>query len=169
MRFELLKVLLVDDNHHMRILLAEILRAIGVRDIFEAGDGDQAMHILRTYRIDLTMTDLSMPPLDGIEFVRAIRRSEGAAFQRCPVIMITGHSTLQRVNEARDAGVDEFLAKPLNARSVLSRLAQVIDNPRPYVRGGGYFGPERRRRADPNFVGPCRRTHDAVERAEIEI
>jgi DNA-binding NtrC family response regulator len=82
----------------------------------------------------------------------------------CPVIMITGHSTLQRVQAARNAGVNEFLAKPLTARGVVERISQVINHPRQYVRAPNYFGPDRRRRADPNYHGPWRREDDAALR-----
>jgi DNA-binding NtrC family response regulator len=83
----------------------------------------------------------------------------------CPVIMITGHSTMQRVNEARNAGVNEFLAKPLTARGVIERLDRVVEHPRPYVRTADYFGPDRRRRADPNFQGPWRRQGDGPQQS----
>lgn len=160
MRYDLLKILLVDDNHYMRVLLAEILRAIGVKDIFEANDGAEGLQMMRDHDIDVVMTDLSMQPLDGIDFVRLLRNSPDSPNQLAPVIMITGHSTYQRVNEAREAGVNEFLAKPLTARGVIERLHQVVDNPRPYVRSDDYFGPDRRRRADPGFKGPWRRSTD---------
>lgn len=161
MRFELLKVLLVDDNHHMRVLLTEILRAIGVRQIFEANDGAEALNIMRGNAIDIVMTDLSMQPMDGIDFVRLLRNSPDSPNQMCPVIMITGHSTQRRVAEARDAGVNEFLAKPLTAKGVLDRIGTIIDHPRPFVRTADYFGPERRRRSDPRYEGPWRRAADA--------
>lgn len=164
MRYDLLKILLVDDNHYMRILLAEILRAIGVSRIYEASDGAEGLQMMRDFPIDVVMTDLSMEPLDGIDFVRLLRNSPDSPNQRAPVIMITGHSTLARVHEARDAGVNEFMAKPLNARAVIERLHQVIENPRPFVRSEDYFGPDRRRRADPNHQGPWRRAADAGRR-----
>ena len=160
MRYDLLKILLVDDNHYMRILLAEILRAIGVKDIWEANDGAEGLQMMRDHPVDLVMTDLSMQPLDGIDFVRLLRNSPDSPNQMAPVIMITGHSTFARVNEARDAGVNEFLAKPLTARGVIERLHQAIENTRPFVRCEDYFGPDRRRRNDPNFKGPFRRSTD---------
>jgi CheY-like chemotaxis protein len=164
LRYDLLKILLVDDNHHMRVLLSEILRAIGVIHIYEASDGAQGLQMMKTHDVDIIMTDLSMQPLDGIDFTRLIRRSKDSPNQMCPIIMITGHSTLTRVHEARDAGVNEFMAKPLTAKGVIDRIHQVIENPRPFVRTSDYFGPDRRRRADPNYRGPLRREADGAQR-----
>jgi CheY-like chemotaxis protein len=160
LRFERLNILLVDDNHHMRVLLTEILRAIGVRQVFEANDGAEALRIMRSQQVDIIMTDLAMQPLDGLDFVRRLRNTPESPNPMAPVIMITGHSTLRRVAEARDAGVNEFLSKPVTARGVLERIARVVDNPRPFVRSEDYFGPDRRRRADPNYNGPRRRVAD---------
>ena len=160
MRFDLLKILLVDDNQHMRVLLTEILRAIGVKQIFEASDGAQALGQLRAYPIDIVMTDLAMEPMDGIGLVRLIRTSPDSPNPLVPVIMVTGHSTLKRVGDARDVGVTEFLSKPVTARGVIERLTRVVEHPRPFVRTTSYFGPDRRRRADPNYPGPHRRKTD---------
>ena len=160
MRSELLRILLVDDNHHMRVLLTEILRAIGVKHVYEANDGAEALQVMRSNPIDIIMSDLAMPPLDGINFVRLLRNSPDSPNPMAPVIMITGHSTQRRVQEARDVGVNEFLSKPVTARGVLERIAQVVDNPRAFVRTPAYFGPDRRRRADPNYTGPRRRASD---------
>ena len=157
MRYELLRILLVDDNQHMRVLLTEILRAIGVVHIHEGADGAEGLQQLRNHAIDIVMTDLSMQPLDGIDFVRLLRNSPDSPNQMIPVIMITGHSTMRRVAEA-----NEFLAKPLTARGVLERLNRIVEHPRPYIRTQDYFGPDRRRRADPGFNGPWRRQGDAA-------
>ena len=160
MRFELLKILLVDDNHHMRVLLTEILRAIGVKHVFEAGDGAEALQIMRTHQVDIVMSDLAMQPLDGIDFVRLLRNSPDSPNQMTPVIMITGHSTSRRVGEARDAGVNEFLAKPVTARGVIERIGEGVEHPRPYVRAPDYFGPDRRRKSEAGYPGPWRRSAD---------
>jgi CheY-like chemotaxis protein len=159
-QLDLVRILLVDDNHHMRALLTEILRAIGARDIHEAGDGAEALQVLRAYPIDIVMTDLAMQPLDGIDFVRLVRNSPDSPNPMIPVIMITGHSTANRVYEARDAGVNTLLSKPITARGVIERLTEVIEHPRPFVRCEGYFGPCRRRRHDAGYIGPHRRATD---------
>ncbi len=160
MRFDLLKILLVDDNQHMRMLLTEILRALGVRQIFEAMDGAEALQLMREVEMDLIMTDLTMGPLDGIDFVNLLRNSPDSPGPFTPVIMITGHSTMRRVAEARDAGVNEFLAKPVTARGVIHRINLIIEHPRQFIRCADYFGPDRRRRQDPAFTGPYRRQGD---------
>jgi two-component system chemotaxis response regulator CheY len=161
-RFDLLKILLVDDNQHMRMLLTEILRAIGARRIFEALDGAEALQLMRQTEMDLVMTDLTMGPLDGIDFVNLLRNSPDSPAPFAPVIMITGHSTQRRVREARDAGVNEFLAKPVTARGVIHRINLIIEQPRPFIRCPDYFGPDRRRRDEPGFEGPWRRQGDPV-------
>jgi CheY-like chemotaxis protein len=160
LRFDLLRILLVDDNHHARILLTEILRALDVRHVFEAADGAEALEIMRTQAIDIVMTDLAMQPVDGIEFVRQVRNAPDSVDPMIPVIMVTGHSTIRRVAEARDVGVTEFLSKPITARGVIERITRVVDYPRPFVRTADYFGPDRRRRDDPNYDGPRRRRSD---------
>jgi CheY-like chemotaxis protein len=160
LRYDLLNILLVDDNQHMRVLLTEILRAIGVRNIYEANDGAQALQVMRNHPVDIIMTDLQMQPLDGIDFVRLLRKSTDSPNPMCPVIMITGHSTLRRVAEARDVGVTEFLSKPVTARGVLQRIGLVVEHPRAFVRTDDYFGPDRRRRSDPTYAGPRRRAMD---------
>lgn len=160
MRFDLLKILLVDDNQHMRLLLIEILRAIGVRQVYEAMDGSEALAVLRSTAIDVVFTDLSMNGLDGIDFVNLVRNSPDSPNPFVPIVMVTGHSTERRVNEARDAGVNEFLVKPVTARGVIHRLTLLIESPRPFVRAGDYFGPDRRRRDDPRYQGERRRDED---------
>ena len=160
MRLDQLRILLVDDNHHMRVLLIELLRAVGITKVFEAGDGAEALQMMRGHPVDIVMTDLAMEPLDGIDFVRLLRNSSDSPNQMIPVIMVTGHLTMRRIQEARDAGVNEFVAKPITARNVLERLQLIVDHPRPFVRTDDFFGPDRRRRNDPNYAGPWRRSVD---------
>ncbi|WP_421737506.1 response regulator [Caulobacter sp.] len=152
-----LSVLIVDDNSNMRKILGAILKSFGVRNIKEADDGLQALRILNVQEIDIIFTDLMMQPVDGLAFVRWIRTSTASPCALVPVIMITGHATQRSLNEARMAGVTEFLAKPLTARGVMHRLNEVINNPRPFVRVSDYFGPCRRRRIDHEFFGEERR------------
>lgn len=158
---ETLRVLLVEDNPHMRRILVTILSGVGFRQIKEAADGDEALTLMRNWPCDLVVLDFKMQPMDGVEFTRRVR-DESSPNPYLPIIMMTGHSERSRVEEARDAGVTEFVVKPLTARAILDRLNAVIDRPRPFVKSASYFGPDRRRRCDPVYAGPQRRSNDVV-------
>ena len=168
-RLDRLKVLIVDDNKHTRLLLAQILRSLGITQTIEAADGVEGLAALRNHAVDIVLTDLAMEPMNGIEFVRSLRTGPDSPGPMLPVIMITGHATMKRLQEARDAGVNEFMAKPITARGVLERLALVIDHPRPFIGSDDYFGPDRRRRHDPRYAGPWRRASDAGEVRSVEL
>ena len=74
-----------------------------------------------------------------------------------PIIMLTAHSSLERVIQARDSGVNEFLTKPVTASGLYSRISTVIESPRQFVRASEYFGPDRRRTVK-EFMGLERRS-----------
>ncbi|HTI67803.1 MAG TPA: response regulator [Caulobacteraceae bacterium] len=157
---ESLRVLLVDDNQHMRAIVMTVLGGVGVDQIRETRDGAEALAALREWPADLAIVDFQMFPLDGVEFTRMVRNAPDSRNPYLPIIMMTGHSERYRVMDARDAGVTEFVAKPLTAKAVLERIHAVIYRPRPFVRTADYFGPDRRRKDDPGFAGPWRRSTD---------
>jgi CheY-like chemotaxis protein len=150
-------ILIVDDNQHMRGILKELLRAAGVSDIKEASDPLEAFEYMKSSLVDLLLVDLAMPLMDGVEFTRMVRTNEDSPNHFLPIIMITGHSERSRVNAARDAGVNEFLVKPVTAKGLMERLSLIVNRPRNFVKSKQYFGPDRRRKADPNFSGEERR------------
>jgi two-component system, chemotaxis family, chemotaxis protein CheY len=157
---ENLKALIVEDNAHMRALLRALLNSAGIKDISEAAHGQAAIEVLRERRSDLVLTDLAMKPMNGIEFTRHVRNSEMSPNPFVPIIMITGHTEKYRVEEARDAGVTEFLAKPITAHNLYTRIAEIVERPRAFVRCNDYFGPDRRRRQAEDYAGPWRRNDD---------
>lgn len=155
-----INLLVVDDNVHMRLLVRNIVKALGVNEIEEAEDGASALKVLTHYSADIVIVDWNMQPLDGIEFTKLIRTSDDSPNIYVPIIMLTGHTELKRVTQARDAGVNEFLAKPVSAAKIYQRIKAILDNPRQFVRTPNYFGPDRRRRNDPMYSGPERRNQD---------
>ncbi|WP_031231309.1 PleD family two-component system response regulator [Asticcacaulis sp. YBE204] len=157
-----LKILLVEDNQHMRSIVTAILKGSGIRDVREAKDGAEAFDVLKQYPADIALVDFNMFPIDGVEFTRMLRKSSDSSNPYLPVVMITGHSERSRVVEARDAGVNEFVVKPLTARALLSRLDAVVMRPRPFIRCQTYFGPDRRRKGDGSYAGPFRRATDGL-------
>jgi CheY-like chemotaxis protein len=165
--FESLRVLLVDDNQHMRAIVMTVLAGVGVKHVRETRDGSEALECLRNWPADLAIVDFQMFPLDGVEFTRIVRNAPDSKNPYLPIVMMTGHSERSRVVEARDAGVTEFVAKPLTAKAVLDRIQAVIYHPRPFVRTATYFGPDRRRREDLAFAGPWRRASDEDRQAPL--
>ena len=163
--FDSLCVLLVDDNPNMRAIVGAVLHGIGIRSIVEAREGAHAMELLRHQPADFAMVDFLMQPVDGVHFTRMIRTSSDSPNVYLPIIMMTGHSERSRVMEARDAGVTEFVVKPLTAAALVARVNAIIHRPRPFIRTPGYFGPDRRRRSDPDFAGPFRRQGEAKAQA----
>jgi DNA-binding response OmpR family regulator len=112
---------------------------------------------------DIVVTDWAMPIFDGLELAQMIRQPGANANPFTPIIMLTGHSEKKRVLAARDAGVTEFLAKPISAKALYQRILSVVVNPRPFIKTKNYFGPDRRRNANPNYAGPERRKGDKAD------
>jgi len=98
-----------------------------------------------------------MPIFDGLELTQMIRQPGANANPYVPIIMLTGHTEKARVTAARDAGITEFLAKPISAKALYQRIANVVANPRPFIKTKNYFGPDRRRSGGASYVGPERR------------
>ena len=165
--FESVAALIVEDNRHMRVLLRSLLQALGIKTIYEASDGAVALVQLRERRPDLILADLSMKPVDGIEFILHVRNSPDSPNPFVPIVMVTGHTEKARVEAARDAGVTELLAKPITVQSLCQRLIEVVDRPRAFVRCPGYFGPDRRRHQPKGFAGPFRRKDELSNDVEV--
>ncbi len=164
-RFDRLKILVVDDNAHMRKLVTTILQAFGVVQIYEADNGQRAWTVVRESNPDVIIADWVMDGMSGIEMVQMLRSNPQSPNPFVPVIMLTGHTSLDHVMQARDAGVNEFIAKPVSVKTMMSRLVSVIESPRPFVRTQGYFGPCRRRRGADEYRGPERRAETKKQEA----
>ena len=151
---ENIKVLVIDDNKHMTMIVAEILHALGVKNVCQIHDGAKAFEELKHFSADVIIVDWHMQPMDGLEFIRLVRTAEDSPYPYVPIIMLSGYTERQRIVEARDAGINEFLAKPISPKALYQRLAMIIDNPRPFIKTETYMGPDRRRQK----LGPPRGT-----------
>jgi len=158
--FNRLRFLVIDDNAHMRRIVRTLLHGFGTREVYEAEDGAAGLEAFTHYMPDIVLADWVMTIFDGLELTQKVRQQGANPNPYVPIIMLTGHSEKARVVGARDAGVTEFLAKPVTARNLFLRIVEVIERPRPFVRCGDYFGPDRRRRNDSFYNGPWRREED---------
>lgn len=138
--------MIVDDNAFMRTTLRHIIEYFGAQRIQEAPDGAEALKIMQSWSPDIVLLDWEMSPLNGLEFTKMVRNSRHDAERFVPIILITGHSEQRRIAEARDAGVTEYLVKPVSVKSMHSSIRTVIEQPRPFIKAPNYFGPDRRRR-----------------------
>ena len=161
--FNRLRFLVIDDNAHMRRILRTLLHGFGTREVYEAEDGAAGLESFTNYMPDIVIVDWAMPIFDGLELTQMIRQPGANANPYTPIIMLTGHSEKKCVVDARDAGVTEFLAKPISAKLLYQRILNVVANPRPFIRTKDYFGPDRRRSANPSYVGPERRKGHKVD------
>jgi len=140
----MLNVMVADDNRHIRDIIVQILRALGVRNLHMAEDGVSAFHLLCAQSIDIVIIDNRMQPISGTDFTRLVRRSEESPNPYVPILMVTGYADKRTIIDARNAGVHDIIVKPLSAALVSTRLSEVILNPRNFVRTKSYFGPDRR-------------------------
>lgn len=141
-----LRVLVVDDVRAMRLVIKSMLHACGVQHIAEAADGAAALERLRASPFDLVVCDMLMAPMDGLEMMRQLRRPKSSLRPAVPVLMVSGNMDGPSVIAAIEAGVNEFLGKPLTPASFRQRLDFMVEKPRPIVKEQNYWGPERRRR-----------------------
>jgi CheY-like chemotaxis protein len=155
--FNRLRFLVIDDNAHMRRILRTLLHGFGARDVYEAEDGATGLEAFNNHVPDILICDWAMPIFDGLELTQMIRQPGANANPYVPIIMMTGHSEKKRVTAARDAGVTEFLAKPISAKALHQRILNIVANPRPFIKTKTYFGPDRRRNVNSTYNGPERR------------
>lgn len=153
------RILVVDDNRQARELIKSVLASMGAQDIRYAMTAHDAFEQLRQEQIDLVILDQNLGAGgEGLALARRIRQDPTSPNPFVAILMLTGHADVALVRAARDAGVNEFLAKPFNVAGLLKRLEALIFQPRVFVRTPNYVGPDRRRRANNGYEGVERRS-----------
>ena len=144
----------------MSAILRTILQGFGVRTIHECRDAETALNNMEAFNPDILLLDLVMDEMDGLELAEHIRNDKHSVNKYLPIIMVTAHSERTRVIQAINAGVNEYLAKPVRPVDLFERMVSLIERPRRFVRAPSYFGPDRRRRQEARFEGPWLRSTD---------
>ncbi|MEQ8508277.1 MAG: response regulator [Rhodospirillaceae bacterium] len=137
--------LVIDNKVYMRRMLKSVLETLGAKRIEEARDGGDGLAAVRALEPDIVLTGWRMSPVNGLDFLKSVR-DQPTPVKFTPIIMVTSETRREKVIEARNAGVTEYIAMPITAKGVFLRIREVIERPRPFVDVGGYFGPDRRRR-----------------------
>lgn len=120
------RTLIVDDSSVMRKIVERSLRQAGLDPlvVFEAGSGTEGLEILRGKQVDLILSDINMPSMDGLEFLRQIRAQNLAP--GVPVVMITTESSEEHVKQAIAAGAQGYIRKPFTAEQVKERVLPLV-------------------------------------------
>ena len=118
-------IITVDDAATMRKMISFTLRGAG-HEVLEACDGVEALTLLRSNRVDLIITDVNMPRMDGIEFTRQIRQIP--ALSRVPVLLLTTESDPDKKAKGKAAGATGWIVKPFQQDQLLAVVARVLPN-----------------------------------------
>ena len=123
-----MKILVVDDARVMRNIHKNALLEFKINEdnILEAGDGSAALEIAKELEISLFLVDWNMPGLNGLEFVKVLRGME--KYKETPIIMVTSEAAKYMVVEAINAGVSNYIVKPIKQKILTEKLSQYITN-----------------------------------------
>lgn len=119
--------LIVDDSSVMRKIVERALRQAGLplSKVHEASSGSEALEMLKNERVQLILSDINMPAMDGLEFLRQLRSQDLAP--DVPVVMITTESSEEHVKAAIVAGAQGYIRKPFTAEQVKDRVIPLLD------------------------------------------
>ncbi len=121
-----IRVLIVDDSSVMRKIVERALRQAGLEPlvVLEAGSGVEGLDALRAGSVQLILSDINMPSMDGLEFLRQLRAQNLA--DGVPVVMITTESSEEHVRQAIQAGAQGYIRKPFTAEQVKERVLPLL-------------------------------------------
>ncbi|GLI52498.1 response regulator [Thermodesulfovibrio yellowstonii] len=118
-----MKVLVVDDDKTTRKMISLILKSKGY-EVVTAENGIEALQKLGLERINLILTDMNMPYMDGIEFIKQVRANPDMS--NIPIVMITTEADEDEKRRAFEAGVDDYLVKPTNAEQISESMKKIV-------------------------------------------
>ena len=118
------KVLVVDDQLTMREVTRLALQEMGVKNIIDAENGDDAFKKATTQPLDMIISDFNMPGMDGLGLLRAVRGHP--AVRKLPFILVTGRGDNALVVSAAQAGVNNYIVKPFTAEMLREKVEAVV-------------------------------------------
>ena len=115
------KILVVDDDPHIRELVEVFLRAEGIDEVYSASDGVEAMRLLEDKSADLAIIDVMMPKMDGWELCRELRR-----LYDFPILMLTAKGETSQIVKGFELGTDDYLVKPFEPLVLIARVRALL-------------------------------------------
>lgn len=117
----------IDDDESARVLFEIMLKRSGF-NVVQAVDADDALEKLENLLPDLIMTDIQLPGMDGLELTRKLRERD--AFAQIPIVVLSAFQSETMIQDALDAGADEFIKKPLQMVGLFDTLCAIIEKKR---------------------------------------
>lgn len=150
-------VLVLDHDHHFRKQVLKVVEDLGFGMIYQGEDGARGLELLNLIEVDLIIAAGNMTPLGGRDFARIVRRDCGKWNQQVPIILASLEKSPSIVRDARDSGINEFVAKPFAPGVLISRIDKALKDKRAFITTSAYVGPDRRRHLLDGFHGQDRR------------
>lgn len=119
-----MRILVVDDHESMRRIEKQLLNDLGYSNVDMADDGETALPMLKTGDYDFVISDWNMPKMEGLELLKAIRAD--TAISKLPVLMVTAESKKEKIIEAAQAGVNDYVVKPFNAEILKNKISRIF-------------------------------------------
>lgn len=128
--YETLDALVIEDDDFQRGLIVQALKVLGVGGVREASDGETGLKACMARLPDFIVCDIEMQPMDGLTFLKALRRTRSGAVRSIPLVFLTSHNESETVRAAVAAGVDAFIIKPPTLKSLKTRIDAMLAAPR---------------------------------------
>lgn len=162
-----LVVLVADSSSYLSMVVHGILRGFGASKVLEVRNSLGVLEALSNQKFDVVLCDARLPPHGGLALTNAIRRKADNENRMIPIIVMSSDTRETTIRQARDAGANMVIAKPISPASLYDRLAWVALTQRQFIDAPTYFGPDRRFKIEgyPNGVGR-RKSDKAMEVAE---
>lgn len=157
-----LVVLIADPSPYLSMIAHSILRGFGTNKVLEVRNSMGVVQTLAAQKIDILLCDSKLPPHGGLSLTRAIRRKVDNENRMIPILIMSSDTRESTIKQARDAGANMVIAKPLSPSSLYDRLAWIALTPRQFVDAPTYFGPDRRYKIEGYPGGVGRRKGDHI-------
>jgi two-component system, chemotaxis family, chemotaxis protein CheY len=155
-----LVILIADPSPYMSMLIHSMLRGFGANKVLEVRNSIGVFHALTAHRIELLVCDARLPLQGGLHLTRTIRSKRDSEHRTMPILIMSADSRESTIQQARDAGANMVVAKPLSPANLYDRLAWIALNPRQFIDTATYYGPDRRFKIEGYSGGVGRRKGD---------
>ena len=138
------KVLIVDNDAAFVSMAKTALSGVGVSDVRTVASVPEAVKLMAEYPADLVIIEISLPRVNGAQLAKVLRDKWRSPNPDVLIIVVVATSKADALRQACDAGVENFIRKPVSAENLIKRIGSILKRPKRFVSAGGYFGPDRR-------------------------